>query len=63
MIGWILRHVREYKCEHEWSEPHNISVYGDPFRRPDDIVDTRLPTTIKKVYICSKCLAKRTIRL
>jgi len=57
MIGWILRRVREYNCDHKWGGPHEIRMYGRLTRHPEP------PTSVRKVYICSKCLAKREIDL
>ena len=62
MIGWILRHVREFKCEHKWGEVHEISTYGRTTIH-GEMEETSRPTAVRKVYICSKCLGKRVVKL
>jgi hypothetical protein len=62
MIGWILRHLRELDCDHKWAGPHGTKAYGRLTRR---LVaeDTERQTGARKVYICSKCQAKRVLEL
>jgi hypothetical protein len=59
MIGWILRRVREYECVHEWGDPQMIMAVNAVGRGGGHAA----ATSIKKVCICPKCLAKRKIKL
>jgi hypothetical protein len=58
MIGWILRAIREYKCDHDWELLQNTAVYGRHTMQ-GDFVPTDVPTQFKKLYRCKKCGAQR----
>jgi hypothetical protein len=58
MIGWILRRLRELDCDHKRSGPQGIKAYG---RLTRQLEDTERQTGARKVYICSKCQAKRVL--
>jgi hypothetical protein len=59
MLGWVLRAVREYKCEHDWELLQKTAVYGRVDYATGEVQDTNMPTQFKQLYRCKKCGAKR----
>jgi len=60
MIGWFLRAIREFKCEHEWKEIRRTATYGR-LTRHGEIESTTQPTKVKTYFFCSKCGGKRVV--
>lgn len=55
MIGWVLRSVREYKCEHDWE----LVARGTTYENNSDKELGKLPLENYIIYRCKKCGAKR----
>lgn len=53
-MKWLINYIRSCFCKHEWEcIASNIAVYDSDF--------DRLPLYHKNIYVCKKCMVKKTI--
>lgn len=53
-MGWIFTVVKRWFCKHDWDVLGDITLWSE--------YNKELPVGFKKIYVCKKCLQKRTVR-